>query len=114
LKYQINSYNFLVVDTNIPTASWATRTDEVRRAFESRGLSIAAWARTHGYSCQLVYQILKRQKPCLRGQSHEIAVRLGLKSGVIGSVDDFDLSAPSPMKLPERSGVDAPCEEAKP
>jgi gp16 family phage-associated protein len=93
--------------------SWARRTDEVRREFESRGVSIAAWARAHGYSCQLVYQILKCQKPCLRGQSHEIAVRLGLKNGVIGSVDDFDLSARSPKSLSKRIGVDAPPEEDK-
>ena len=65
-------------------------TEDVRREFEMRGLSIAAWARLHGYSSQLVYQILAGQKPCLRGQSHRIAVHLGLKQGLIGSVQDID------------------------
>lgn len=65
-------------------------TEDVRREFAMRGLSIAAWARLHGYSCQLVYQILGGQKPCLRGQSHRIAVHLGLKQGLIGSIQDID------------------------
>lgn len=95
-------------------ANWSARADEIRREFESRGLSIASWARTHGYSCQLVYQILKREKPCLRGQSHEIAVRLGLKYGVIGSVDDLDLSTRSPLATLPRNRSDAPREEGKP
>lgn len=99
--------------TSTQAANWVSRTDEVRREFESRGVSIAAWARAHGYSCQLVYQILKCQKPCLRGQSHEIAVRLGLKNGVIGSVNDLDLLACPPKALSERSGTDVPREEGE-
>jgi hypothetical protein len=63
---------------------------------------------------ELVYQILKREKPCLRGQSHEIAVRLGLKYGVIGSVDDLDLSTRSPLATLPRNRSDAPREEGKP
>jgi len=60
--------------------------DEVRHEFEVRGLSIAAWARERGYSAQLVYQVLGGRKRCLRGQSHQIAVELGLKRGLIGSL----------------------------
>jgi len=62
--------------------------DEVRYEFEVRGLSIAAWARAHGYSAQLVYQVLGGRKRCLRGLSHQIAVELGLKCGLIGSLQE--------------------------
>lgn len=77
-------------------------TDEVRHEFELRGLSVAAWARAHGYSSQLVYQILSGRKRCLRGQSHDIAVQLGLKQGLAGSLEDVDAAltrtSPSPSQ----------------
>lgn len=53
-----------------------------RERFQSTGQSIASWAREHGYSRSLVYEVL-RGRECLRGESHEIAVRLGIKRGVI-------------------------------
>lgn len=53
-------------------------------------MSISQWARAHGYSTRLVYQVLAGRMRCVRGQSHEIAVRLGLKQGVIGSVAAID------------------------
>jgi gp16 family phage-associated protein len=76
---------------------------EVRHEFEIRGLSVAAWARAHGYSSALVYQVLSGKKRCLRGQSHEIAVRLGLKLGFASSLDDVDaaLTITSPPPSPE-------------
>lgn len=83
---------------------------EVRHEFEVRGLSIAAWARARGYSSQLVYQILAGRKPCLRGQSHRIAVQLGLKRGLIGSLQDVDVGAtagPQNSATTLRSGEDA-------
>ena len=63
---------------------------DVRGEFELRGLSIAGWARTHGYSAQLVYRILAGKISGRRGQSHEIAVRLGLKRGLAGSIQDLE------------------------
>ncbi|WP_083491122.1 DNA-binding protein [Stenotrophomonas terrae] len=66
------------------------KADAIRQEFARRGVSISAWARTHGYSKQLVYQVLAGRKRCVRGQCHEIAVRLGLKTGVIGTVADID------------------------
>ncbi len=74
------------MDASIPGA----KADAVRQEFARRGVSISSWARAHGYSKQLVYQVLAGRKRCVRGQCHEIAVRLGLKSGVIGSVADID------------------------
>ena len=74
------------MDASIPGA----KADAIRQEFARRGVSISEWARAHGYSKQLVYQVLAGRKRCIRGQCHEIAVRLGLKTGVIGSVSDID------------------------
>lgn len=62
---------------------------QVRDEFLSRGVSIAEWSRQRGYSCALVYQVLRGGKRCLRGQSHRIALALGLKPGVPGGVEEM-------------------------
>ena len=48
---------------------------------DEQGLSKAELARRFGVSCSLVDAILRGQKPCKRGASHNIAVFLGLKRG---------------------------------
>lgn len=53
-----------------------------KRLFEISGTSVAEWARVQGFSAGLVYQVLEGQRKCMRGQSHQIAVALGLKQGV--------------------------------
>lgn len=50
-----------------------------RKYFETNGVSVAEWARAKGFSVTLVYQILEGRRKCLRGQSHKIAVALGIK-----------------------------------
>lgn len=57
--------------------------EEARADFDRKGLSIAGWAREHGFSRSLVYEILAGRKRCLRGDSHKIAVLLGMKHGEI-------------------------------
>lgn len=52
------------------------------------GQSITGWARQRGYSPVLVSDILndnedKPKRKCLRGESHNIAVSLGLKTGEV-------------------------------
>ena len=64
---------------------------EVKAQFERLGLSIADWARANRFSPALVYQILAGRKRCSRGQSHQIAVALGLKQGQIGSLADIGM-----------------------
>lgn len=61
---------------------------QVREEFASRGWSITGWARQHGYSPVMVSDILNDdernpKRKCLRGESHNIAVQLKLKDGVI-------------------------------
>lgn len=57
--------------------------DEVREDFKHKGLSISQWAAANGYSTNLVFEVLAGRKKAVRGQSHKIAVALGLKDGVI-------------------------------
>lgn len=61
---------------------------QIRAEFASRGWSISAWAKQRGYSAALVLNILSDddrnpRRKCLRGESHNIAVELGLKAGQI-------------------------------
>lgn len=56
---------------------------QARAEFDRKGLSIAEWARDHGFSRSLVYEVLAGRKKCRRGDSHKIAVLLGMKHGEI-------------------------------
>ena len=74
---------------------------QIREDFASRGWSITGWARQHGYSPVMVSDIINDdernpKRKCLRGESHNIAVSLGLKEGVISrpvNVPSFTMSA---------------------
>lgn len=61
-----------------------TRTPQEARADLSRkGISISQWAASNGFSGPLVFEVLNGKRKCIRGQSHNIAVALGLKEGEI-------------------------------
>lgn len=67
---------------HLATISYCMKTaQEIRREFALQGVSVSEWARRYGFSPTLVYQILKGKRQAVRGQSHQIAVRLGLKEG---------------------------------
>ena len=57
--------------------------DDVRAELQRQGISISHWALANGFSTNLVFEVLAGRKKCLRGQAHNIAVKLGLKEGVI-------------------------------
>ena len=59
--------------------------EQAREALKAKGVSITQWAIANKYSPNLVYEVLGGRKKCIRGQAHEIAIKLGLKSGVICS-----------------------------
>jgi len=63
--------------------------ERVRAAFLNSGISISAWATVNGFSSGLVYQVLEGKRKCVRGQSHRIAIALGLKTGNPMSVAEF-------------------------
>ena len=56
---------------------------EARADFHRSGKSVISWANERGFSVALVYMVLAGKRPGLRGQSHRIAVSLGIKDGVI-------------------------------
>ena len=56
---------------------------EARERFHRTGKSVVEFSKAYGFCASLVYDILNGNRKCLRGQSHEIAVRLGIKDGVI-------------------------------
>lgn len=52
----------------------------VREKFIKNGLSITDWARQNNFPVALVYQIIRGERKCLRGVSHQIAIKLGIKN----------------------------------
>ncbi|WP_083292455.1 DNA-binding protein [Janthinobacterium sp. HH104] len=56
---------------------------EVLKEFHERGISVAAWSRFNGFNPTLVYRVLQAKRVPTRGQSHRIAVALGLKQGLM-------------------------------
>ena len=56
---------------------------EARAWLEFQGISIAQWAREHHKNDGLVREILAGRKKCHRGESHNIAVLLGIKDGIL-------------------------------
>lgn len=78
LDLQIFPIYFLV--KFIPNSSDMIKSiKQVRDDFIKSGISIAEWARANNFSPDLVYRILKNNKVPQRGESHKIAVKLGIK-----------------------------------
>jgi len=56
--------------------------EEVRDWFYRHGVSVADWARAHGYSATIVAAVLAGRSKGSRGQGHRVSVALGLKPAV--------------------------------
>lgn len=56
---------------------------EAKDELDRKGVSVAAWAVANGFNPNLVLMILSGQRKPTRGQSHNIAVKLGIKAGEI-------------------------------
>lgn len=54
-------------------------TNQVKSEFRAQGVSFSDWARKNNFSVELVYRVLKMNRTPLRGESHKIAVKLGIK-----------------------------------
>ena len=70
---------------------------EVRAEFARKGMSYSAWAKKNGYSPNLVFNILNDNqanpaRKCIRGDSHNIAVQLGLKDGEVSRASSSQLA----------------------
>ncbi|MQY50763.1 DNA-binding protein [Rhodocyclus gracilis] len=57
--------------------------EEARAELKRQGISITAWSLANGFSPNLVFEVLGGRKKCARGAAHNIAVKLGLKDGVV-------------------------------
>lgn len=64
--------------------------EEVKLEFKLKGQAISDWAKEHGFSRFLVYRVLKGESTPFRGDSHKIAVKLGLKEGTIDQKSDSE------------------------
>jgi|JTFO01.1.fsa_nt_gb gp16 family phage-associated protein len=64
--------------------------DEVRAEFKRKGVSISQWAAANGFTVNMVFEVLAGRKKGVRGQSHRIAVKLGLKEGDV--VEEADIA----------------------
>lgn len=81
---------------------------DVKQIFDESGVSVAEWARTNGFSSALVYQVLEGNRKCLRGQSHQIALALGIKKGT--PMDVKQLSQKLRALLSESEDTISECE----
>lgn len=52
---------------------------EIKDSFKEHGVSISTWAQAHAFDPRLVYAVLAGKNQSTRGQSHKIALALGLK-----------------------------------
>ncbi len=56
---------------------------QAREELNYRGESIAGWARKNGFKHESVKKVLQGKLRCNYGEVHKIAVKLGIKDGVI-------------------------------
>lgn len=57
--------------------------EEAKADLIRKGISISTWAKEHGFNRTLVHSVLASSRPCRFGQSHKVAVLLGIKEGEI-------------------------------
>lgn len=55
--------------------------EQVRQVLDKDGVTIASWARAHGYEPEQVYDVMRGRAKGRSGVSHNIAVELGIKAG---------------------------------
>lgn len=72
---------------------------EAKAWLDYQGISVSQWCRENKFNRSLAYEILAGRKKCSRGMSHNIAVLLGIKAGVVttrlGRVSPADHGAAS-------------------
>lgn len=58
-------------------------TNQIKTEFRNKGITISDWARKNNFSVELVYRVLKMNRIPIRGESHKIAVKLGIKNEIL-------------------------------
>lgn len=64
---------------SIDMAPSQTARDAVKRRFYNEGITVTEWARANDFDVNLVYGVLSGRSRAQRGESHRIAIALGLK-----------------------------------
>lgn len=64
---------------NYPKPASIQTPSEIRQWFFENGISVTEWARVNGFQRAVVYAALEGRTRGCRGQSHAVAVALGLK-----------------------------------
>jgi gp16 family phage-associated protein len=79
---------------------------EAQQWFVDKGIAVSDWAISQGFTPALVYAVLHGRRKCLRGQSHRIAVALGLQvpSPRVSRGRMFNPDQRSPACHPDFSG----------
>lgn len=54
-------------------------TDRIKKKFRDEGITVTSWAEKNGFRRHAVYQVLNGFTKASYGNSHDIAVALGLK-----------------------------------
>ncbi|MCW2390943.1 gp16 family phage-associated protein [Sphingobium sp. B1D7B] len=62
--------------------SFTQRIYAVRKQFAASGISVTKWAMDRGFNPTQVHNVLSGKRRCVRGESHRIAVALGVKEDV--------------------------------
>ena len=57
--------------------------EQVRKEFHYRGETITGWAHKHGFCPDHVRDVLRGKAKGKFGESHKIAITLGIKDGII-------------------------------
>lgn len=86
--------------SGVPIEAITERASAARDRFQASGTSISDWARARGFSISLVQSVLAGKRACLRGESHAIAVALGIKAQVAPP-------GPLPVEHPAAGGGEA-------
>lgn len=73
--------------------------DQVRQKFHNAGMTLTQWARDNGFPRQAVYRVMAGQDKARFGQSHAIAIGLGLK------LADDQPNTPAAHRNPQTAAV---------
>jgi gp16 family phage-associated protein len=60
--------------------------EEAKELLSRKGISTRAWALEHGFTPSLVHMVLTGARQTRIGQSHNVAVMLGIKEGELNEV----------------------------
>lgn len=63
---------------------------QVKNEFFQSGTSVRQWARDHGFKHDSVYRLLSGRADASYGESHRVAVALGMKAGQAIDVANFN------------------------